>query len=101
MESGVAVSLMWFDSEEDRAEAVSELKQMHPSARRLLAETVGASGVTRKKASDAALALENAGFVRMWGVGFGDEEVRIVPTLWGEEALEVLDDEKDEAGKRV
>jgi hypothetical protein len=89
----MAVDLVWFDSEEDRADAVNKLRQMNASARKMLAQAVESSGITRKKASDSALMLESAGFVIIREIGFMGEDVKITPTLWGEEVLEVVDDE--------
>lgn len=79
----------------DLAAAVMVLKSLSPAARRLLAECVEHQGVTRQKASAAALALENVGFVRIRGGDFLDPTIEILPSLAGEEALEALDEERE------
>lgn len=81
----------------DLAAAVMVLKSLSPAARRLLAECVEHQAVTRQKASAAALALENAGFVRIRGGDFLDPTIEILPSLAGEEALEALDEERETA----
>lgn len=79
------------------AAAVTVLKSMSPAARRLLSECVEHQGVTRQKASAAAMALENEGFVLIRGGDFLNPTIEIMPSLAGEEALEGLDEEQEAA----
>lgn len=65
-------------------------------ARKLMAECVEATGVTRKQLSLAAKSLESAGFlfVRETGDTWAPQ-FELTPSLRGEEALQVLDGDYD------
>ena len=69
------------------------LRGLGPAARRLLAQCVEHTGVARQKASKSAEALEDAGFVhlRFSDVYPLDKSVSILPSLAGEEAMEMLE----------
>lgn len=84
---------MWFESVGEAQSAVTDLRALGGAALRLLRECVQEQGVTRSKASAAAIALEDAGFVFIRDLCVFDDSVRITPSLWGEEALELLDEE--------
>jgi DNA-binding MarR family transcriptional regulator len=59
---------------------------------KLLAEVVQHTGVRRTKLSLVASKLEDMGFVRVLELSDWSKEVRINPTLYGEEAIELLDE---------
>lgn len=77
---------------DDVAGSARDLRALGSHALRLMSEVVEQQGVTRSQASKTALALEDAGFVfiRERGIAF-DSQIRIVPSLAGEEALAFLD----------
>lgn len=79
--------------DEKRAWAI-ELKALGGHARRLLAECVEHQGVTRSKPSKSAEALFDAGFVHIREIGdmFEPNKVQIDPAIWGEAALEALEE---------
>ena len=81
-----------FETDDDLTEAVVRLRSLGWRARKLLAELVETQGVTRSAVSQAALTLENAGFifVRDYGDIF-KPKFEISPSLAGEEALEALE----------
>ena len=86
------VPLTWYETVEQRQDAVDALKALSPAARRLLSEIVENTGVKRTSVSNAAQSLEDAGFVRIRELdGVFTQDVELLPTLWGEEALEVYD----------
>jgi DNA-binding IclR family transcriptional regulator len=85
--------LIAHESLEAAQESASILRALGGAARRLLAECVEHTGVKRKTLSAAAHDLEAAGFLfvrdqsTIWS-----SEFDLVPTLAGEEALEVLEE---------
>lgn len=81
----------FFESDAALQQAAQDLRALSTPARRLLAQCVEAQELTRKAVSEAARALEDAGFVYVREIGHVmDREYRITPSLWGEEALEAL-----------
>lgn len=81
----------FFDSDAALQQAAQDLRAQSTAARRLLAQSVEAQELTRKAVSEAARALEDAGFVYVREIGHVmDRDYRITPSLWGEEALEAL-----------
>ena len=84
--------LIAHESLEAGHESAGILRALSGHARRLLAECVEHTGVKRKTLSAAARELEAAGFLfvrdhsTIWSSDFD-----LVPTLTGEEALEILE----------
>lgn len=86
--------LIAHDSLEHAQESAKVLAGLGSHARKLLAESVESTGVSRKQLSAAAKALETAGFLFVRDTGnIWDSQFELVPTLDGEEALEVLDEQ--------
>jgi len=84
----------WFNSATELADAVRALRAMGWPARKLLAECVAEQEIDRKTLSQSAQRLEAEGFIFVREV-FGSE-YRLLPTLWGEEALEGLNENFDQ-----
>jgi hypothetical protein len=87
------VELFFFESESDEAiEADHALETLGGRAKKLLAECIEHQGITRKSVSKAARALENEGFIFIKeSDDFFDKSVEMKPSLWGEEAMEMLE----------
>lgn len=85
--------LIAHESLEAAQESADILRTLGGAARRLLADCVEHTGVKRKALSAAARELEAAGFlfVRDHSTNWSPE-FDLVPTLAGEEALEVLEE---------
>jgi hypothetical protein len=87
-----AVFLLAHDSVDGLVQSALYLRSLGAPARRILAESVEHTGVTRKSISVAARHLEDAGFMfirdhsSLW-----DPSYELVPSLLGEEALEALE----------
>lgn len=85
--------LLAHETFEDALESACVLNALGPYARKLLAACVETTGATRKQLSKAAKDLESAGFLFIrepddpW-----NGEFYLKPTLAGEEALEILDE---------
>lgn len=78
---------------EQAQESAKVLAALGIHARKLLSDCVEATGVKRKQLSNAAKALESAGFLFVRDTGsIWESEFQLVPTLEGEEALQVLDE---------
>lgn len=87
--------LIAHDSLEHAQESASILASLGSHARKLLAECVESTGAKRKQLSEAAKALETAGFLFVRDTGkIWESQFELTPTLAGEEALEVLDEMK-------
>lgn len=85
--------LIAHDTLEQAQESASALAALGQHARKLLAECVEATGVKRKQLRVAAKALESAGFLFVRDTGnIWESEFQLMPTLEGEEALQVLDE---------
>lgn len=81
----------------ERVAARRDLESLGTPAIKLLREIVAGDSVIRKKAPKAALALEGQGFVFIRNTGDRwTEEVTITAALFGEEALDALDEEVDD-----
>lgn len=84
--------LLAYENEEECIAAAHSLRALGGRARNLLAECVEHQGVTRTKRSKLSDDLENAGFVI---IKDSDDlymrDIRISPSLAGEEALEMLE----------
>lgn len=86
--------LIAHESAEEARASADVLNGLGAPARRLLADSVEHTGVKRKQLSAAAKALETAGFLFIRDVGtIWASEFELIPTLAGEEALEVLDEQ--------
>jgi DNA-binding MarR family transcriptional regulator len=85
--------LLIHESMEHAKESAERLKGMGAAARKLLEQCVEHQGVTRQRVSASAQALEDAGFVRIQdGPSYPmDRSVVILPSLAGEEALQMLE----------
>lgn len=85
--------LIAHDSLEHVQESAKILVGLGSHARKLLAESVESTGVRRKQLSAAAKALETAGFLFVRDTGnIWESQFELMPTLAGEEALEMLDE---------
>lgn len=85
-------------NDDEAAEAAAELKAMGGAAIRLMHEVAEHQEIRRAKISDAAMKLENAGFVRITSDQYYSDRPHIILScLSGEEALEELDDLNDKA----
>lgn len=86
--------LIAHESMEQARESAVILVRLGSPARKLLAEAVEATGVKRKQLSKAAKDLETAGFLFVRDIGnLWESQFELMPTLAGEEALEVLDEQ--------
>lgn len=86
--------LIAHDSIDQAKDSALALKSLGSNARKLLAEAVESGGVKRKQLSKAANALEAAGFLFVRDTSsIWESQFELMPTLAGEEALEILDDE--------
>lgn len=86
------IELFFFESESEALEAAQSLNRLGGRAKRLLAECIEHQRITRKSISEAAKALENEGFVFILEIDdYFDNTVEIRPSLWGEEAMEMLE----------
>ncbi len=80
---------------EEAQVAAADLAKLGRHARKLLSECIETQGVKRIRASAAANALEDAGFVRILDRGnVFETDIEIVPTLAGEEAMEFLEEQE-------
>ena len=85
--------LLGHESMEGVRASAALLKQLGPHARKVLSESVEATGVKRKQLSKAAKDLETAGFLFVRDLSsIWQGEYELLPTLAGEEALEYLDE---------
>lgn len=85
--------LIAHDSLEQARQSAKELAGLGTHARKLLAAAVEATGVKRKQLSAAAKTLEAAGFLFVRETGnVWEPQFDLMPTLAGEEALEMLDE---------
>lgn len=101
-ELGPLPERVFFEEDEDALTAAKTLKSLGTAARRLLAQCMAESTLTRQKESAAAIALSDVGFlfVRDTGDVFF-KEVKLTVSLAGEEALELLEFlESSAKGKR-
>jgi len=86
--------LIAHESMEQARESAVILVRLGSPARKLLAEAVEATGVKRKQLSKAAKDLETADFLFVRDSGnLWESQFELMPTLAGEEALEVLDEQ--------
>ena len=83
---------VFFEEDEDALNAAKQLKSLGSPARKLLSDCIAESVVTRRQASPSAEALCKAGllFIRDTGDVFF-KEVKLSPSLAGEEALDLLE----------
>lgn len=92
------VERFFFETDDALAKAVAQLRCLGGRARKLLAESVAAQGITRTAVSQTALALENAGFVFVRDKGdVFEPKFEIAPSMAGEEALEALQQAEETA----
>lgn len=82
------VELFFFEREAEAMAAAHALENLGGRAKKLLAECIEHQSITRKSVSEAAKALENEGLIF---INESDESVEIKPSLWGEEAMEMLE----------
>lgn len=86
------IELFFFESEAEAIAAAKSLARLNIRAKKLLAECIEHQSITRKSVSEAARALENEGFVFInESDELFDKSVEIKPSLWGEEAMEMLE----------
>jgi len=87
---------------QEKEQAAIELRGLGGHARRLLEECVEHQGITRSKPSKSAEALFDAGFVYIREIGdiIEPNKVEINPALWGEEALEALEEMEEKRKKK-
>lgn len=89
------IVLLAHRSSDECNESAQELAAMGPACLKLLRESVEKQGVARKFASKAAKKLEAAGFVLIReSIDQWEPIVTISPTLMGEEALAMLDNQE-------
>ncbi len=87
--------LLAHESVDDAQISAQYLASLGGVAVRLLAECVAEQGVKRKSLSAAAIKLEEVGFVFIRTMSdIVGSEYAITPSLKGEEALELLDNQK-------
>lgn len=82
----------WFPTSVERWDAVRDLHELGRHCILLLAETVEHQVITRGKATAVSDKLNAAGFVFINNTYYNSVEVIITPSLWGEEALSILND---------
>lgn len=88
---------MFFQTEHEADEAVRDLAALGSRARKLLEKCVAETVITRAKISAAAHALEGAGFIHIRDVdNVFTREYEIKASLWGEDALSMLEQQKDQ-----
>jgi hypothetical protein len=88
------VSNSWFSTDEEREQAVTDLKTCGRSAIRLLAQSIEHQELRRVSLSKAAEDLNSCGFLFIKEVGIFTPEYELAPSLWGEEALELLEQQR-------
>jgi hypothetical protein len=82
----------WFETALERWQAANDLHKLGGHCISLLAEAVEHQCIKRSKASPVAEKLYNQGFIFIDVQSYWTTELTIKPSLWGEEALEILDD---------
>jgi hypothetical protein len=83
----------FFQTAAELQHAVATLRALPTTAHRLLSECMEHQELVRQRASVAARALEAAGFVMIRDTdGWFSSQVRISPTLAGEEAMLALEE---------
>lgn len=86
------IELFFFESESEAIAAAHALEKLGGRAKKLLAECIEHQSITRKSISEAAKALENEGFIFIKESNdLFDKSVEMKPSLWGEEAMEMLE----------
>lgn len=86
------IELFFFESESEAIAAAHALEKLGGRAKKLLAECIEHQGITRKSASTAARALESEGFLFITeSDDIFDKSVEMKPSLWGEEAMDLLE----------
>lgn len=86
------IELFFFESEAEAIAAAHALEKLGGRAKRLLAECIEHQSVTRKYVSEAAREFENEGFIFIKeSYDLFDKSLEIKPSLWGEEAMEMLE----------
>ena len=86
------IELFFFESEAEAIAAAYTLEKLGGRAKKLLAECIEHQSITQTSVSEAAKALEREGFISIRESNdLFDKSVDIKPSLWGEEAMEMLD----------
>ena len=86
------IELFFFESEAEAMATAHTLEKLGGRAKKLLAECIERQIVTRKSVSEAAKALEAEGFIFInESDDLFDKSVEMKPSLWGEEAMEMLE----------
>jgi ATP-dependent protease HslVU (ClpYQ) ATPase subunit len=86
------IELFFFESEVEAIAAAHALEILGRQAKKLLTECIEHQTITRKSVSEAARALENEGFIFIKeSDDLFDKSVEMKPSLWGEEAMEMLE----------
>lgn len=86
---------IFHNSDAELAQSIEVVKSLTKAQRRLLDECIEHSGVTRKKASAAAMTLSELGlaFIREDGsAAVGTQCVHIKSSVFAEEAIDAMDD---------
>ena len=81
----------WFSSPSERWCAANDLNSLGPRCITALSELVETQGIRRTKPSAMFLSLEDHGFCFVRELNEWSKAVEIRPSLWGEEALELLE----------
>jgi hypothetical protein len=81
----------WFSSPSERWCAVNDLNALGPRCIAALSELVETQGLRRTKPSAMFMLLEDHGFCFVRELNEWSKAVEIRPSLWGEEALELLE----------
>lgn len=81
----------WFNTGQERIEAVRDVHTLTPSAKKLLREVTEHTKLVDKRISESIQALESAGFVSVSEPDYWSKRVTVTATLWGEEAIELYD----------
>lgn len=86
--------LIWFETQDEADHAVADVAALSPAARTLLSQIIETQGKPVTKVSKAALKLEDLGFIHIRNETPYDTTATLVPSLWGEEALDLYEQKK-------
>lgn len=90
--------LLAYETEDDAKAAAHKLRLLGGRARKLLEECVEHQEVSRAKVSQTATQLSDAGFLFINDIGdLWKAEFKLRPSLAGEEALEMLELQENQA----
>jgi hypothetical protein len=86
---------IWYETEAELDRAVADVAALSPQTRRLLAKAVETQGYTVGKISKSIDLLSEIGFLYIRNTSNYDGSATVTPTLWGEEALDVYEERKN------